>query len=720
MGWGIDGAAWLRHTFRRVARFKVATQIYQEFQWMCGVDSLAGFREKILTCEYWADAWAVEVIQRELCVKLVILRGGVLQIDALPDLPAGWSATGFVALHYNGCHYELLYQAQPRVVMFQFNDLPLGVRRQMGTAGGWFASLGLPVAPAEEDAQPRPEPAAPPAAGPSDGSARGPAAETATKRREGADPHHISDMAGHRSIPDGASDNESDDGDGRQTSAHGCDTTAGLVEYDPEHLDMDRLRARLAEVARRGEGAGGGHPQQAQGGAAGVNWPTQGTHIVDEFSDYGTFAKAFPTLFPRGKGDVTNVENKGSMKLDEWGQYLTRHSAGRFAQHPRFRYYLFNRIQREKALQTGSAFHKKYSGDGVSTVGELKDLLGGGDNALVTKLQWWSQNLRGTPSWKRARRSELRDLISAIGLPTFFVTLSAADLHWRHLHDTIARHAGISPGACTDAAAKMKRVVQNPHIVSAFFAKRAQHIFAEVYGDQLQDSWFVYEWQGRGTVHTHGLLWMRDVPVLPTAVDLVGQAKAGAITQAHCDEGLAVWATYYDGYITGFNPAVISNQQRSGGEVDDYTDEYYACPSVEQLPRLGKHVCAMRMGDLPVADDTKYLANFCNRHTKCRPGVCLKVDRKTNEEYCKSGAPWTRSSTPRFSPSARRRGELEFVPVRNDPWMNNMPRRHFLQWRANADIKPVLSLAALEQYLTKYLTKSGAQFMMPCRPAPYM
>ena len=65
---------------------------------------------------------------------------------------------------------------------------------------------------------------------------------------------------------------------------------------------------------------------------------------------------------------------------------------------------------------------------------------------MSSRLEWRSQNLRGTAPWKKARRGELRDLVATIGLPTFFVTLSAADLHWHFLHDAIIRHAADRPG----------------------------------------------------------------------------------------------------------------------------------------------------------------------------------------------------------------------------------------------------------------------------------
>ena len=112
---------------------------------------------------------------------------------------------------------------------------------------------------------------------------------------------------------------------------------------------------------------------------------------------------------------------------------------------------------------------------------------------MSNRLEWWSQNLRGTAAWKKARRGELRDFVATVGLPTFFVTLSAADLHWHYLHETIIHHLSgrVNPETDDDKTfgTKMRRVVQNPHVVSAFFVERAKKLFKEQYGDVIRDSW---------------------------------------------------------------------------------------------------------------------------------------------------------------------------------------------------------------------------------------
>ena len=79
------------------------------------------------------------------------------------------------------------------------------------------------------------------------------------------------------------------------------------------------------------------------------------------------------------------------------------------------------------------------------------------------------------------------------------------------------------------------------------------------------------------------------------------------------------------------------------------------------------------------------------------------VKKPGGKEQCKNGAPWQTVARSRF---VVRRKKIEFAPQRNDPLLNNVPRRHFVNWRANSDVEPVISIHALLWYLTKYLTKA--------------
>ena len=155
------------------------------------------------------------------------------------------------------------------------------------------------------------------------------------------------------------------------------------------------------------------------------------------------------------------------------------------------------------------------------------------------------------------------------------------------------------------------------------------------YGDALVDHWFVYEWQGRGSVHVHALIWLSDAPQLPSVGDLATAQKKGTLAADQYEQHLREWANYYGQHSTAFNPAVIPRQidpdapeepepephpaDPFRGRQREYERPYYVRPPVEQLPKLplGRHICAHNFGDLNEDTDEKYLSNFCNRHIRC-------------------------------------------------------------------------------------------------------
>ncbi|KAJ7048027.1 hypothetical protein C8F01DRAFT_966221, partial [Mycena amicta] len=72
----------------------------------------------------------------------------------------------------------------------------------------------------------------------------------------------------------------------------------------------------------------------------------QGTPI-NENSAQHIAVDAFPTLFPTGRADFKEAREK-KVTMDEWASHLLRYQDGRFAKHPRFRYWALNTIFRKR------------------------------------------------------------------------------------------------------------------------------------------------------------------------------------------------------------------------------------------------------------------------------------------------------------------------------------------------------------------------------------
>lgn len=75
---------------------------------------------------------------------------------------------------------------------------------------------------------------------------------------------------------------------------------------------------------------------------------------------------------------------------------------------------------------------------------------------------------------------------------------------------------------------------------------------------------------------------------------------------------------------------------------------------------------------------------------------CLRVDR-TGQQSCRFG--YLKEITE--NTCLRDSGKLELVTARNDPLINPRDRLQLQGWRANVDLKPILSMSAALQYASK-------------------
>ena len=107
-----------------------------EFAFMKGVDSLDKLREIIQTPTYWADNWAISVLERELNMKLVVFsevsyhqndKNNVLQCNmSMDSSSANFSPELYIFTTYSGNHYRLITYKNKRV--FRFSEIPYDVK----------------------------------------------------------------------------------------------------------------------------------------------------------------------------------------------------------------------------------------------------------------------------------------------------------------------------------------------------------------------------------------------------------------------------------------------------------------------------------------------------------------------------------------------------------------------------------------------------------------
>ena len=55
-------------------------------------------------------------------------------------------------------------------------------------------------------------------------------------------------------------------------------------------------------------------------------------------------------------------------------------------------------------------------------------------NVFMSKVSRYVGNIEGTNAYWNRVREELKSIITTVGAPTLFFTLSSADMHWPELH----------------------------------------------------------------------------------------------------------------------------------------------------------------------------------------------------------------------------------------------------------------------------------------------
>ena len=269
---------------------------------------------------------------------------------------------------------------------------------------------------------------------------------------------------------------------------------AFIPHFFPRTYEIDAIRDGITQVGLRTD------EEEA------VPWPPFGP-ALSEYTTEGLFTMAFPSLFPFGKADYS-APRRHRLQLYEWAKHLIRYRDDRFATHPRFRFFALNLIFRHRAMSRGKFLFSRNVGSRNMTVGDLKrSLSGNGGTELAEKIIRCIKTVRGTRPYWSLEGAKLRDMLNQIGTPTFFYTLSMADMSWPDLHKLMPEDPFV-PGLTVSQSydIRARNVANNPHIVASYLSTRHRHLRDTILqhlgvhdNSTVEDYWFRVEWQSRGS-----------------------------------------------------------------------------------------------------------------------------------------------------------------------------------------------------------------------------
>ena len=128
--------------------------------------------------------------------------------------------------------------------------------------------------------------------------------------------------------------------------------------------------------------------------------------------------------------------------------------------------------------------------------------------------------IKGTPAYWNRFLFEVLGMVKQLGLPTFFMTLSCADLRWDELVSIISKLNCIKEVDIEKLSyfERCQILNMNPVVVAKHFQYRVEVFFKEIIVDGPLGKVKCYairvEFQFRGSPHIHSFLWVVNAPIL--------------------------------------------------------------------------------------------------------------------------------------------------------------------------------------------------------------
>ncbi|XP_072015048.1 uncharacterized protein [Amphiura filiformis] len=418
-------------------------------------------------------------------------------------------------------------------------------------------------------------------------------------------------------------------------------------------------------------------------------------------------AESFPVQFPNGQ-NTYNEERKPKVSPCRYFNARLFSSDNRFASDPQYIFFAqyateLNQIMSKISIAMRQGHTKTTNGRDITppmltNPAQVKQLLHRDDGYR------YMAQIRGTPAYWERTLKDLFAMIRQIGIPTWFVTFSAADRRWCEIDNAIRELHG-KPPMTSEEHKNMtwdehcENIMKDPVCATRMFQQRVLNLITQVIQSEAKpigkvvDYFYRTEFQQRGWPHIHMLAWVEDAPKL---------------------------------------------DQDNDKKLVEFIDEYVACNlPPESDPELHEIVTSVQTHSKNHTKSCRKTGKICRfnfpkppteRTLICRPNLpdesqssVETTKEKLKEVWNVLSDPETEfnSTTQLLNAANISQKELEeslellsksttvyLKRKPNDVWINNYNPHLLRAWNGNMDIQYVLDAYSCTMYIVSYISKA--------------
>ena len=246
--------------------------------------------------------------------------------------------------------------------------------------------------------------------------------------------------------------------------------------------------------------------------------PAEGEKPLNIMTDSNFEAMSNPDKFPFGNGTFSTERPKNLTYRKYFNQRLLDVD-GRFARDLDYLFVAQYIVEAKQVMDDGNNFVWRQKPSRQFTAAQARDQTLLSQFVRKDKAYSFMKNIRGSPPYYQHTFYDLLAMIRQLGTPTWFFTLSAADLKWP---DTIARQYGVhytdEQVVALSFEEKSNWLKRNPVTAARHFHYRLNVFFQDFFKStakplgEIADYAIRIEFQARGSPHAHCVIWVKDAP----------------------------------------------------------------------------------------------------------------------------------------------------------------------------------------------------------------